>query len=198
MDHPSPTRSSPGLSALGFLVTSPDCKFLCANEEARSILAYPGRQTRQSIADGFEKKLRRRLLGTKDSQSGANWSPPTIQFKSGRRTYFCRAFFLDDPKSAPEGSTVLVVLERGTSGSCALSQITQEFHLTRRERETVTLLLQGLGNKEIAERLGISVNTVKAFLRSVMIKMGVCGRSRIVSKVLGLVLSTNGHEQELG
>ena len=82
---------------------------------------------------------------------------------------------------------MLVVLERGAYGVCTLSEISHEFHLTQREQEMVTLLIRGLGNKEIAERLGISVNTVKTFLRLVMIKMGVRSRSRIVSTVLGLV-----------
>jgi DNA-binding CsgD family transcriptional regulator len=46
-------------------------------------------------------------------------------------------------------------------------------------------LLQGLTSKEIAQRMGISPNTVKAFLRLVMVKMGVSTRSGIVGKIVG-------------
>jgi DNA-binding CsgD family transcriptional regulator len=92
------------------------------------------------------------------------------------------------------GAGVLVVLEREMPGSLALSQISQQFHLTNREQEAVALLLQGFGNKKMAERMGISANTVKAFLRMVTIKMGVSSRSGIVTKVLGLVLSSGSSE----
>jgi DNA-binding CsgD family transcriptional regulator len=63
--------------------------------------------------------------------------------------------------------------------------VSSQFGLTRREQETIQLLLQGLTSKEIAERMGISPNTVKAFLRLVMVKMGVSTRSGIVGKIVG-------------
>jgi DNA-binding CsgD family transcriptional regulator len=57
------------------------------------------------------------------------------------------------------------------------------FGFTPRENQTVELLLQGLTSKEIATRLEISPNTVKAFVRLVMVKMGVTTRSGIVGKI---------------
>ena len=175
------------LGTLGFLVTTAAFRILSANQEAVTILTYPGRRTLQNLSERFEKRLRRHLLRALSSHSSGNQSPTTIQFKSGQRTYFCRAFVLEVRRSAPTVASVLVVLERGAYGVCTLAEISHEFHLTQREQEMVTLLIRGLGNKEIAERLGISVNTVKTFLRLVMIKMGVCSRSRIVSTVLGLI-----------
>jgi DNA-binding CsgD family transcriptional regulator len=67
----------------------------------------------------------------------------------------------------------------------AVAQIGQDFELTKREKETVELLIQGLTSKEIATRMKISPNTVKAFLRIVMVKMGVSTRSGILGKVIG-------------
>jgi len=58
----------------------------------------------------------------------------------------------------------------------------------------VALLLQGLGNKEMAEHMGISEHTVKAFLRTVTIKMGVSSRSGIVTEILALALSSGVSE----
>jgi len=49
----------------------------------------------------------------------------------------------------------------------------------------VEFLLQGLTSKEIANRMGISPNTVKAFLRLVMVKMKVSTRSGIAGKIAG-------------
>jgi DNA-binding NarL/FixJ family response regulator len=45
-------------------------------------------------------------------------------------------------------------------------------------------LLQGLSDKEIAERMKVSPNTVKAFLRLIMLKMEVTSRAEIVAKIM--------------
>jgi len=79
-----------------------------------------------------------------------------------------------------------VLLERDASSSySALEEVSEEFDLTQRERETVEFLLQGLTSKEIATRMQISPNTVKAFLRLVMVKMKVSTRSGIAGKLAG-------------
>jgi two-component system nitrate/nitrite response regulator NarL len=65
-----------------------------------------------------------------------------------------------------------------------LSQVSQQFNLTQRERESLQYLLQGLSSKEIANRMNISPNTVKAFLRLIMIKTGASSRSAVMGKVI--------------
>ena len=52
--------------------------------------------------------------------------------------------------------------------------------LTEREREVVTLMSQGLRNKQIAERLGISETTVRHHLTSIFAKLGVKDRLELV------------------
>ncbi len=51
--------------------------------------------------------------------------------------------------------------------------------LTNREREVAKQAAYGLSNKEIAQRLGISVNAVKQILRSAMDKTGVQSRNEL-------------------
>ena len=58
--------------------------------------------------------------------------------------------------------------------------------LTRREREILTLLADGLGNKIIAARLGISDHTVKAHVGAIFDKLHVGTRAEAVA--LGLRL----------
>jgi DNA-binding NarL/FixJ family response regulator len=58
--------------------------------------------------------------------------------------------------------------------------------LTRREREILTLLADGLGNKVIAARLGISDHTVKAHVGAIFDKLHVGTRAEAVA--LGLRL----------
>lgn len=53
--------------------------------------------------------------------------------------------------------------------------------LTTREREILALLADGLGNKQIAARLGISANTVKTHLELLFDKLGVSSRAEAVA-----------------
>ena len=52
--------------------------------------------------------------------------------------------------------------------------------LTEREREVMTLMGQGLRNKQIAERLGISETTVRHHLTSIFAKLEVTDRLELV------------------
>ncbi len=65
-----------------------------------------------------------------------------------------------------------------------VAQIAAQFRLNERERETVGFLVEGLTSKEIAAHMNISPHPVKAFIRLVMVKMGVTTRAGIVGKVL--------------
>ena len=53
--------------------------------------------------------------------------------------------------------------------------------LTNREREILALLADGLGNKQIAARLGISANTVKTHLELLFEKLEVSSRAEAVA-----------------
>lgn len=57
--------------------------------------------------------------------------------------------------------------------------------LTEREREVLDLLAQGLTNKEIAEQLVITTNTVKRHLKAIFEKLNVHTRSAATAKVAG-------------
>ena len=54
--------------------------------------------------------------------------------------------------------------------------------LTTREREILELLAQGLGNKQVAVRLGISTHTVKTHLELLFEKLGVSTRAEAVAQ----------------
>jgi DNA-binding NarL/FixJ family response regulator len=81
----------------------------------------------------------------------------------------------------------LVVLHPSEVKSLVYSQKTNEFPealpeaLTPREIEVLRLLAEGLGNKEIAARLGISEHTVKFHVASVMGKLGAGSRTEAVT-----------------
>jgi two-component system nitrate/nitrite response regulator NarL len=56
--------------------------------------------------------------------------------------------------------------------------------LTAREREVLGAVCQGLANKEIAQRLNISENSVKSFLQQLFQKTGVRTRAQLVAAAI--------------
>ncbi|NQX62600.1 helix-turn-helix transcriptional regulator [Paenibacillus qinlingensis] len=56
----------------------------------------------------------------------------------------------------------------------------QDFQLTKREREVVALVLDGLTNLEIARALYVSEITVKKHVSSIYSKLSVKGRTQLI------------------
>jgi len=165
----------------GFLLIDTSLNPISFNEEAIQILSYPDNLANLRRPGVFLAGRIRSILVTPQSSSE---SPFVSDFRSGRRRYFVRAFLVGSDTKKPSRPSLAVLLERGPSEVIPLSQVSEQFNLTRREREALGHLLQGLGSKEIANRMNISTNTVKAYLRLIMIKTGVSSRAAISWKVM--------------
>ncbi len=166
----------------GFVVVDAALNLVASNSEAIQILVFPTHPEKiRQIDSMVSERIRSRLIDRHTT------GDPTFvpEFRSGNRTYTCRSYALPVSVRTPAPATMVLVFERRPSATIAMSEVSSQFGLTRREQETIQLLLQGLTSKEIAERMGISPNTVKAFLRLVMVKMGVSTRSGIVGKIVG-------------
>ncbi len=177
----------------GCLLLDASLRPIFANEEALMILAYPGVPSKQ----GFNNFVRSRIRSLVCSNGNHNGFSP-FQFvnevASGNRRYQLRAFSMNSNPRIGRGPAIAILLERNHDGGLNLESVARKFRLTRRERETVALLLQDLSTKQIADRMGISPNTAKAFLRSVMIKVGAGNRTGIVAKILQAPKNTNGEK----
>ena len=83
---------------------------------------------------------------------------------------------------APEAIQALIHVDPSPpipSGGAA-----EAFDLTPREQEVLALLIQGLTNPEIADRLVVSRSTAKAHVSNILSKMGVTNRAEAISLAL--------------
>jgi LuxR family maltose regulon positive regulatory protein len=67
-------------------------------------------------------------------------------------------------------------------------KIQQKLELTDRESDTLKLIAENMMNQEIADKLFVSVNTVKTHLKNIYLKLGVDSRANAVAKAKELRL----------
>jgi DNA-binding CsgD family transcriptional regulator len=156
------------------------------NAEAIRVLTYTsGLAEIPSTPSVIETTLRPILSALRVVQPFIPLIPPI--FQSGRRQYRVRIFSLnklqDDSASRPAHA---LMLERQDCGLVDISSAAALYHLTPREQQALGHLMQGMTSKEIANEMGVSPHTVKAFLRLVMGKLQVSTRSGIIGRLIGV------------
>jgi DNA-binding NarL/FixJ family response regulator len=95
--------------------------------------------------------------------------------------------FLGTIRSVAQGAKVLPPLLTGSLFSHVIElalkkrkgKLTNAVRMTRREREIIVLIADGLSNKEIAQRLNIATHTVKSHVHNIMEKLALHTRLQI-------------------
>jgi DNA-binding CsgD family transcriptional regulator len=72
-----------------------------------------------------------------------------------------------------------LALQCGGANTPALRQASEELPFTDREREIIMLIADGLSNREVAERLTLSVRTVESHVFRAMAKTGTTNRTEL-------------------
>jgi len=101
-------------------------------------------------------------------------------------TFCCRGFFIN-PRQHPIKNTfhIMILIERISSQRYGvdLEKLKPQFGLTNRQLEIMKPLMSGASNKEIANKLCVSEDTIKGHLKHIMRQMGVSSRTELLSMI---------------
>jgi DNA-binding CsgD family transcriptional regulator len=103
--------------------------------------------------------------------------------------FFCLRLFSLQNRDGERGELYTALLEpisKPGGEGVDLNRMKGLFRLSKREIDVLDALMSGDTDKEIAAKLAISVETVRAYLKSIRAKLGAKTRTAIVSIVHGL------------
>lgn len=165
----------------GLVILDSSLRLIAADEGAVSILGDANQD--HSKPSDLSIRLPQSILEALRIRGNTELSGTKMPFRVGKQSYICRVFSVA-PLNGTRGDTTLAVhFQRESSLSNAIEAVAVQYHLSDREQEALKGLASALSAKEIAEQMGISPNTVKSFVRILMIKMRVGSRAGIVKKL---------------
>lgn len=115
-------------------------------------------------------------------------APQVALFNILDSTYCCRGFSLDGDTQMPESRFhVMIMIEKiSQHRQIDLEKLRKRFLLTTRQMEIIRHLFSGLTNRQIADKLCVSEDTIKGHLKHVMRRLRVNTRTEILSLILQL------------
>jgi DNA-binding CsgD family transcriptional regulator len=183
-DHVSP----------GFLILSSSLKLLYRDEQSWKLCGLITRMQEGKAAHGVMPRavLKACAEVARLLRSPKIKEPDDLQVKyviADRRTeILVLAIGLPDRKY-PDRSEILVLLEEISRPSEPLLRSAKKrFHLTDREVKVIQHLLRGMTNKEIANEMDVTEQTIKEHIKNVMKKTKTMTRTAILLAVSGIIL----------
>lgn len=174
--------SAPALVDVGLIVLDLSLQLIAADEGAIEILSALSQDSSKRTFSGLS--IPKEILDVLKTHSPTEVSGSKVRFRTGKQAYICRIFLLEPPSGRTDQPRLALYLQRELSLTDAIDMAADQYHLSDREKQALEGIAIGLTGKEMAARMNITPNTVKSFVRIIMIKMGVGTRAAIVSKLL--------------
>jgi DNA-binding CsgD family transcriptional regulator len=173
------SKNEPPVPEVGLVLMDETLRVVGCDRGAAAILKFSGG------SDATGQRIPAEILESIQSRTRAGVPYSKMRFPTASGEYVCRSYLVESEDGLLSGRLVALHLERASMGDLVIRDISNRYHLSEREEETLKGVLMGLSTKEVADQMGISPNTVKAYIRLVMIKMGVATRWGIIAKVIG-------------
>jgi len=135
------------------------------------------------VQNGSQPPLPPEVMNCIRTRIAGDTTSATVHFMAGNRRCKCRVYGLT-PQDLLSPSVIAVHMETEADLNDPIAEIAAEYDLTDREREALKGIALGLTTKELATFMKIKDNTVKAFVRLIMLKLGVQNRTAIMARIL--------------
>jgi DNA-binding CsgD family transcriptional regulator len=170
-------------STSGVVVFDPSGKILYLNQEAHDTLSTLGTNGNAEQAPLSPDQALLALI----QESLASITNPTsicVNSPKGHSTFALRILPLHEPQQK-DPSCILVLIEGVTiHRKLDMKKVKKQYNLSKREAEVTYCLTKGLTNKEIANSLSLSTETVHGYIKQVMKKLDTTTRAGVVGKIL--------------
>jgi DNA-binding CsgD family transcriptional regulator len=142
-----------------------------------------------------------------NNRRDANPRPQLVVARPGERCalvllenefYSLKVFPLHGPIDDVSGEKYAALAEpvvKPLAEGVDFKSVGEKWHLSPRELDVVKALMNGDTDKEIARELQVSVETVRAYLKSIRAKLGVSTRTAIVH--LAHMMSSGAHRDDI-
>lgn len=175
------THSKPDRPNEGLLLMTMSMELLTMDEGARWILS-------KESPPGEPFDARQLLPGDiHDTLHGIEHTDfPTAKLRLRLRnsSYTGRVFLLRMPQEQEPQAVLALHIQKDLSVARTTELLATEYNLTDREQQALMAIANGLTGKEVAEQMKVSPNTVKSFLRIIMLKIGVGSRAALLGRLL--------------
>ena len=169
-------KSAPGII---LILTDAALKPIACNREAAVLLAA---KTNLGARVELPSTLPREIAEAIGDRTIKDLSSAKIALRIGNEDFNCRTYLMEGDDGAP--SMLVLHIDRVCSVLDSVQAVAARCRLTGREQEVLEGIAAGLSSKELAEKMSVSPNTIKVFVRLIMIKMGVTTRGGIVAQIL--------------
>jgi len=104
----------------------------------------------------------------------------TVYQSSSSSPFSIRTFMLGEPDNNHRGRILVLIEKVMKKREINVKKAGIKFLISKRELEVLTLICEGLTNRDISDELFISEQTVKDHVRHIMRKVGVKSRSSLM------------------
>jgi DNA-binding CsgD family transcriptional regulator len=176
-----PRLDSTPIAEAGLIVTDLSLNPILIDEGAMTIMSDLSTEGAHERRPSVPAQIAEALKGWKPNGS----SRLRVELQGLQCTYHCHAYRIESQNFSSRSEPMIALhFQKGHSADGWIDQFAAECSLTEREVHVLRCISLGFTSKEVAARMQISPNTVKSYIRLIMVKMGVNTRSGIVGKVL--------------